>query len=1174
MPDRPRGSEMPEPPELRWSLAPGGVKHTGTQLATPVPLEPSELLLFWTEHLEESAAVALWEGLGRGATAEEREAAAGRWLADSGVQLPPPSTLRDLVRAADERCAALLARASDPPRLQGLAPEERAPLRRALVGLLRAREDAPGRVLHIARALAALEAPAPRSAGEERPPGERDSGPRDSLLPEARAHAPRPPLAEAVAEALRRRLERAPMDELPELLELWMTAQAPSALPPWALVVVDFLLVEAELRGAPPRCLARLAQRCPEAWTALLRTHATPQEGLRALRLLGALAAHEDIARSLGPLGPAVDEVLMQALEHPRATVWTRAARALGRLAGVFPRLAARLERLLEPSGALRRRAVAALGSLSPWASVALLGRRRALLDAVEHAQGEGDQTLAALAVALPDLAAEDGLRWLDLARAMVTHGGPETWLALARALLELHRRDPDRRALLRSLARDLQHATQAASQSGDPERAERASTLAQRLVADEPPPTPSGLLSALVRCVAQDPQRPGLRSVVTTFAAELDAMVAAGARAASQEDLRASTRGAMVLEETVELLVDGDLHAVAARAAQAGGRGGASGLVDALRDRLLRTVNAGLRRPTPAALPWRRWLLRTAALLPRISAGEELLFETLERVTDDPLLLHPGLLRQASGAVTELADALRPRLGARARTLVALWMAVRGTALGAHPRLRRLLVDEGSREALEAVFTSLEALGRPGRDGLAELRALATLVGEDGARLGMVLGALAEQCEAVASRRPEVHWSGLPSFDLTDLATAADTVRRVREDASFALTRDLERVDSAAGEALAERAGKLNRTLTATSLTFLDAARRAEVVEHYMSELGLLCEAIATACGPAFGAPVRGLLARALVAVRAEAASAVKDREEHVRYIARLKVLGELSSAHEGGMAATYLAEGPAPGKKVVVKLLPWTRFKGHSAELARAMFEGEMKRLASIVHPNVVSIFDAGFVEDGAYIALEYIPGGSLETLLRVCRKLPLAYLAPLVRDTARALGHLHRLGIVHRDIKPGNILVQVEGPDSPRDADGWLRAEVVRAVVIDFGIAADAAKGSHGEGVTGTPGYIAPEVARGLDLLTPAIDVYALGVVVFEMLTGINPYLEGQADLSAVLVRHGTQRLPVERLTPAHNDPELSRLLADATAADPRRRPTIKQFLERWARFTGSG
>jgi serine/threonine protein kinase len=105
-----------------------------------------------------------------------------------------------------------------------------------------------------------------------------------------------------------------------------------------------------------------------------------------------------------------------------------------------------------------------------------------------------------------------------------------------------------------------------------------------------------------------------------------------------------------------------------------------------------------------------------------------------------------------------------------------------------------------------------------------------------------------------------------------------------------------------------------------------------------------------------------------------------------------------------------------------------------------------------------------------------------------------------------------------------------------------------------------------------VTGTPGYIAPEVARGLDLITPAIDVYALGVVVFEMLTGRNPYLEGPGDLSAVLVRHGTQRLPVERMAPEYPDPELARLLADATAADPRRRPTVQQFLARWTRCVG--
>ncbi len=363
---------------------------------------------------------------------------------------------------------------------------------------------------------------------------------------------------------------------------------------------------------------------------------------------------------------------------------------------------------------------------------------------------------------------------------------------------------------------------------------------------------------------------------------------------------------------------------------------------------------------------------------------------------------------------------------------------------------------------------------------------------------------------------------------------------------------------------------------LTTTSLKFMDVARRAEVVEHYLSELSSLSEAIASACGPLVEAGLRAMLAKAIVAVRAQANASVREQKAGVRYIARLRVLGELSSAHEGGMTSTFLAEGGAPGKKLVVKLLRWEKFRGTSAELARAMFEGEMERLAGVVHPNIVSIIDAGVVDEGAYIALEYIPGASLETLLRKLGRVELRALGPMVRDVARALAWLHARKIIHRDIKPGNIIVQLDlAPDAPLDARVWSTAEVVRAVLIDFGVATELTRLGSNEGVTGTPGYIAPEIARGLNLFGPPVDMYAMGVVIFEMLTGFNPFLEGDPQLNAVLVRHGSMAIPWQKLPPeAQARPDLVQLLAETTRIDPRMRPTMKDFLARWSKSLGLG
>ncbi|MEZ4408193.1 MAG: serine/threonine-protein kinase [Polyangiales bacterium] len=266
--------------------------------------------------------------------------------------------------------------------------------------------------------------------------------------------------------------------------------------------------------------------------------------------------------------------------------------------------------------------------------------------------------------------------------------------------------------------------------------------------------------------------------------------------------------------------------------------------------------------------------------------------------------------------------------------------------------------------------------------------------------------------------------------------------------------------------------------------------------------------------------------------------------------------------------MAATYLAEGPAPGKRVVLKLLPWTRFRGASAEAARALFEGEMERLTRVVHPNVVGIVDAGFVDEGAFIALEYIPGASLETLLNMLEKVEARVLGPIISDVASALAWLHRKGVLHRDVKPANLLAQLELPEGVElKAETFPHAELVRAVLIDFGIATEVARAGAHEGVTGTPGYIAPEVARGVEPFGPAVDVYSLAVVCFEMLTGTNPFLEGRPDLQTVLVRHGSMALPWSRVPAVAHRAELIALLSDATRFDPRQRISMREFLSRW-------
>ncbi|MEI8254172.1 MAG: serine/threonine-protein kinase, partial [Deltaproteobacteria bacterium] len=888
---------------------------------------------------------------------------------------------------------------------------------------------------------------------------------------------------------------------------------------------------------------------------------------------------HPDVARGL-EAHTASDLIghLSHALRHPRSGVWTRAARAMGCLVGVVPGLDAQLSQCLDPNGpaSVRRRAHVALGALGPYAAAELHARRASLL-----ATANEPWVFASLAPGVADRVAE-GDEWVATARRCAARGGAETWVTLLGALREISMRYPDTAPIAQGLAREVRDLVERHRMAStvDAELSERAVFLAARLCDDDADLGPAGLVHALLARVALDPADGGVPALVETLGMRVDQAVTLALKALSHEQPRVIARGGVVIDEVVDLVVDGTLAIVAERLASGQARDAASEYADTLRKKLLKTVWTGLRRPTPTGTPWRRWLLRAASVLPRVEpAGlpgasrdrvvRDQVLDTLPRIADDPALLIAPLQRYVLTALTDLAEVLAPELDTSAALAVLVWIAARTGTLPLHGRTRRV-VEHIAPERVDRLVGLVEQLALPARGGEQDVLALARLAG-DRCRLGTLLTALGHELTSLAQRRVEPHWSGLPRLDVRELARLSDEIRRARDDAHYALTLEPARESGIAGESLVDRAARLDRSLTRTSLKFVDAGQRAEISEAYVTELNGLCEAIASACGPLAGTPVRAALAKLLVGVRTQAAAVSREREGDVRYIARLRVLGSLASADEGGMTQTYLAEGPAPGKRVVVKLLPWERFSGASAESARTLFEGEMRRLAPIVHPNVVSIIDAGFVDEGAYLALEYIPGASLETVLRVNGPLPLRRLAPVIRDAAAGLAHLHARGIVHRDIKPGNILVQFDRAGSGSlSREEWASARFVRGVVIDLGIATDTG-GTGGpssdEGIVGTPGYLAPEIARGLDVSTPAIDVYALAVVAFEALTGVNPFLEGGAELATVFVRHGTMLMPLEQLPDDAQRPELLHLLAESGKLDPLQRPTMDAFVSRW-------
>jgi serine/threonine protein kinase len=222
-----------------------------------------------------------------------------------------------------------------------------------------------------------------------------------------------------------------------------------------------------------------------------------------------------------------------------------------------------------------------------------------------------------------------------------------------------------------------------------------------------------------------------------------------------------------------------------------------------------------------------------------------------------------------------------------------------------------------------------------------------------------------------------------------------------------------------------------------------------------------------------------------------------------------------------EGGMGAVYLAEHPGIGKKVALKVLH-SEFSGN-AEIAERFFN-EAKAVNNIGHPNIVDILDYGIIQSAhgqlMYFFMEYLSGQSLSGLLRTEGPLPPERALGIALQVADALSASHKCGIVHRDLKPDNIMLQTRG----RERD------VVK--LLDFGIAkltGDAASGTGSRTragiVMGTPAYMSPEQCEGksssIDLRT---DVYALGIVLYEMMVGRVPFIgEGYGE---ILVQHMTQ------------------------------------------------
>jgi eukaryotic-like serine/threonine-protein kinase len=253
------------------------------------------------------------------------------------------------------------------------------------------------------------------------------------------------------------------------------------------------------------------------------------------------------------------------------------------------------------------------------------------------------------------------------------------------------------------------------------------------------------------------------------------------------------------------------------------------------------------------------------------------------------------------------------------------------------------------------------------------------------------------------------------------------------------------------------------------------------------------------------------------------------------------------------GGMADVWLAEDQELGRKVAIKMLH-ERYANDTQFVER--FRREATHAAGLSHPNVVSIYDRGEAEGSYFIVMEYVEGRTLKELIVTRGPCPVPVAISYVRQVLAALRYAHRNGIVHRDIKPHNVLVDHEG----------------RVKVADFGIArAGSSQMTEAGSIIGTAQYLSPEQARGAPV-DESSDLYSTGIVLYELLTGHVPF-NGETPVE-IAMKHLSQ-VPEAPSTIRHEIPrDLDLVVLRALAKEPADRYRSAKEMDRDLELVGRG
>jgi len=260
-----------------------------------------------------------------------------------------------------------------------------------------------------------------------------------------------------------------------------------------------------------------------------------------------------------------------------------------------------------------------------------------------------------------------------------------------------------------------------------------------------------------------------------------------------------------------------------------------------------------------------------------------------------------------------------------------------------------------------------------------------------------------------------------------------------------------------------------------------------------------------------------------------------LKELSTGTIFARRYEVIEELG---KGGMGRVYKVFDKKIKEKVALKLL---RPEISSDEETVERFSNELKYARKIIHKNVCRMFDLGEEEGTHYITMEYVSGEDLKSMIRMMGRMSPGQAVSITRYVCEGLAEAHKLGVVHRDLKPQNIMIDREG----------------KARIMDFGIARSLkAKGITGAGVIiGTPEYMSPEQVEGKEV-DQRSDLYSLGVILYEMLTGRVPF-EGDTPLS-IAVKHKTEAPQDPRTLNAQLPLDLSQLILKCLEKDKKNRP----------------